>query len=113
MPSFNSISLDNLSRLIDRPDSPVLRADPRLIPSAVCRRWNRVSGWASEFEWRSAVAICQKELKPNEGVAAWLRHAGVRAHSLEREAPTEAPRNLASAVARLLSGRLLTVSPFG
>ena len=112
MPSFNSISLDNLSRLIDRPDSPVLRADPRLIPSAVCRRWNRVSGWASEFEWRSAVAICQKELKPNEGVAASLACGRTGAFTDAKRPPRR--RAISHLPSReLLFGRLLTVSPFG
>src|SRR5215218_9452676 len=92
MPSFNSISPDKLFRLIGRADCPVLidvqtdedfGADPRLIPGAVRRPWNRVSEWASEFEGRSAVVICQKGLKLSEGVAAWLRHFGVPADNLE------------------------------
>jgi rhodanese-related sulfurtransferase len=92
MPSFNSISPDKLSRLIGRPDCPVLidvqtdedfGADPRLVPGAVRRPWSKVSEWAPEFSGRSAVAICQKGLKLSDGVAAWLRHFGVPADNLE------------------------------
>src|SRR5215218_2771550 len=92
MPSFNSISPDKLFRLIGRADCPVLidvqtdedfGADPRLIPGAVRRPWNRVSEWAPEFTGRSAVVICQKGLKLSEGVAAWLRHFGVPADNLD------------------------------
>ena len=49
------------------------------------RRSHRdVAEWAPEFAAsRSAVVICQKGLKLSQGVAAWLRHAGVPADSLE------------------------------
>jgi rhodanese-related sulfurtransferase len=91
MSSINSISPDKLSRLIGRPDSPVLidvqtdedfAADPRLIPGALRRPWNKVSEWAPEFTGRSVVSICQQGLKISEGVAAWLRHCGVPADNL-------------------------------
>jgi hypothetical protein len=35
------------------------------------------------FESRSAVVICRKGLKLSEGAAAWLRHAGVAAETLD------------------------------
>src|SRR3954447_23652765 len=92
MSSFNSISPDKLSRLIGRPDCPILidvqtdedfGADPRLIPGAIRRPWNKVSEWAPEFTGRSTVVICQKGLKLSEGVAAWLRHFSVPADNLD------------------------------
>lgn len=92
MSSITSISPEKLARLIGKPDCPVLidvqteedfAADPRLIPGAVRRRFDTVSEWAPEFAGRSAVVICQKGLKLSEGVAAWLRHSGVPAESLE------------------------------
>ena len=76
-----------------RPDCPVLidvqtdedfAADPRLIPGAVRRPFRTVSEWAPEFAGRSAVVICQKGLKLSQGVAAWLRHAGVPADVARR-----------------------------
>ncbi len=94
MVSLNSISPDKLARLIGRHDSPVLidvctdedfAGDPRLVPSAVRRSHANVSDWAQEFatSGRPAVVICQKGLKLSQGVAAWLRHEGISAHSLE------------------------------
>jgi rhodanese-related sulfurtransferase len=92
MSSVNNITSEKLSRLIGRPDCPVLidvqteedfAAEPRLIPGAVRRPFNTVSEWAHEFGGRSAVVICQKGLKLSEGVAAWLRHSGVPADVLD------------------------------
>ncbi len=92
MSSLNSISIDKLARLIGRPDCPALidvqidedfAADPRLIPGAVRRPFRAVAEWAPQFAGRSAVVICQKGLKLSQGVAAWLRHSGIPAESLE------------------------------
>jgi len=91
MSSMNTISPEKLARLIGRPDCPALidvqtdedfAADPRLIPGAARRPFPTVSEWAPELTGRSAVVICQKGLKLSEGVAAWLRYAGVPADSL-------------------------------
>jgi rhodanese-related sulfurtransferase len=92
MPSITSISIDKLARLIGTPKCPVLidvqtnedfAADPRLIPSAIRRPWSQASEWATEFVGQSAIVICQKGQKLSEGVAAWLRHTGVPADSLD------------------------------
>jgi rhodanese-related sulfurtransferase len=93
MSSPNTISSEKLARLIGRPDCPALidvcteedfACDPRLVPGAVRRSFKDVAEWAPEFAGgRSAVVICQKGLKLSQGVAAWLRHAGVPADSLE------------------------------
>jgi rhodanese-related sulfurtransferase len=94
MPSVNSISVEKLSRLIGRPDCPVLldvctdedfAANPRLVPGAVRRAWDDVPAWGPSYvaAARPAVVICKKGLKLSQGVAAWLRHEGVPADSLE------------------------------
>jgi rhodanese-related sulfurtransferase len=94
MSSPNVITPEKLARLIGRPDCPSLidvcseedfACDPRLVPGAVRRSPRDVAEWAPEFagSGRSAVVICQKGLKLSQGVAAWLRHAGVPADSLE------------------------------
>ena len=92
MPSITSISVEKLARLIGTPGCPALvdiqtdpdfAADPRLIPGAVRRPWDRVNDGAAEFSGRSVVVICQKGQKLSEGAAAWLRHGGVPAESLE------------------------------
>jgi rhodanese-related sulfurtransferase len=92
MSSLNTISIDKLARLIGTPACPTLidvqtaedfAADPRLVPGAVRRPWADAADWAGEFDGRPAVVICQKGLKLSQGVAAWLRHAGVPAEVLE------------------------------
>jgi rhodanese-related sulfurtransferase len=92
MSSYTSISPDKLLRLIGTPNAPTLvdvridadfAADPRLIPGAQRRSHLDVQAWAPGITGRSAVIICQKGQKLSEGTAAWLRHGGVAAESLE------------------------------
>jgi rhodanese-related sulfurtransferase len=92
MPSLNTISIDKLARLVGTPHCPALvdvrtdedfSANPRLIPGAMRRGHSDPSGWAPEFAGRSAIVICQRGAKLSQGVAAWLRHAGVPADGLE------------------------------
>jgi rhodanese-related sulfurtransferase len=92
MTAPNTVSIDKLARLIGTPKCPVLidvqsnedfAADPRLIPGAVRRPWAAVADWAHEFSGQSTIVICQKGLKLSQGVAAWLRHSGASADSLE------------------------------
>lgn len=92
MPSPNEITVSTLSRLSGLPASPVVvdvrvdedyAADPRLIPGSVRRDYKMVSSWAREFAGRRVVVSCQKGLKLSQGAAAWLRHDGIAAESLE------------------------------
>ncbi len=92
MSSISTISIDKLARLIGMPKCPVLidvqtnedfAADPRLIPGAIRRPWFEAPNWAKEFAGQSAIVICQKGLKISQGVAAWLRHEGIPADSLD------------------------------
>ena len=92
MPSFAAISPDRLARLIGTPRCPVLidvctpedhALDPRVIPGAIRRDFAGVAEAAAEFAGRNVVVICQKGLKLSQGVAAWLRHAGIAAENLE------------------------------
>jgi rhodanese-related sulfurtransferase len=92
MPALNTIPLDKLVRQIGVPSGPVIidvqtdedfALDPRLIPGAVRRLHKTVDQWAPEFRGRSAVVVCQKGLKLSQGVAAWLRHEGIPAESLD------------------------------
>jgi rhodanese-related sulfurtransferase len=95
MSTLNTISIDKLIRLIGTPQCPILvdvqtdedfAADPRLVAGAVRRPWEKAADWAPELDGRPAVVIRQKGLKLSQGVAAWLRHAGVAAEVLEGEA---------------------------
>jgi rhodanese-related sulfurtransferase len=92
MSSINLISVEKLARLIGTPKCPALvdvrteddfAADPRLIPGAVRRAHGDVADWAPTFDGRSAIVICERGLKLSQGAAAWLRHAGAAAESLE------------------------------
>ena len=92
MPSTTAITVSQLSRLVGLPGAPVIidvridedfDADPRLLPASVRRDFKTVSIWASEFAGRQVSVVCQKGQKLSQGVAAWLRHEGISAESLE------------------------------
>ncbi|MDX8537919.1 chromate resistance protein [Mesorhizobium abyssinicae] len=92
MPSTTEITVQQLCRLVGLPDAPVLidvridedyQADPRLLPASCRRNFRTVANWAGEFTGSRVVIICQKGQKLSQGVAAWLRHEGIEAESLE------------------------------
>jgi rhodanese-related sulfurtransferase len=92
MSAPNTIVPEKLNRLIGTPGAPVIvdvrsqedfEADPRLIPASLRRSHTDVAGWAKDFEDRDVVAICHHGGKLSHGAAAWLRHAGADAVSLE------------------------------
>jgi len=92
MPSPTTISIDKLFRLIGTPNCPALidvrtdedfAAEPRLIPGSVRRPFDRVEAWAPALGQPSAIVICHQGKKLSEGAAAWLRHLGIAAESLE------------------------------
>ncbi len=92
MPSPHAITVQQLARQVGLPDAPVIidvrtaediAADPRLLPASERRDHADVAAWASAFDDRDVVVICQRGLKLSEGVAAWLRHEGARAEVLE------------------------------
>ena len=92
MSSPTSISIDKLARLIGTAHGPALvdvrtaedfAADPRLIPGSIRRNYQNAAEWGEEFSGRSAIVVCQRGAKLSEGTAAWLRHAGADAESLE------------------------------
>ena len=92
MSSPTTISIDKLYRLVGTPACPALidvrtdedfAADPRLVPGSVRRPHDRVQDWAPALGKASATVICHRGKKLSEGVAAWLRHLGVAAESLE------------------------------
>ena len=92
MPSPTEITVQQLSRLIGLPGGPVIidvcidedfALDPRLIPGSQRRDFRSVQSWARHYHGQSVVVVCQKGLKLSQGAAAWLRHEGVAAQSLE------------------------------
>ena len=92
MSSINAISVEQLARLIGTHKSPVLvdvrtdqdfAADPRLLPGSIRHSHADVRQWAQEFRGRAVIVVCQRGEKLSHGVAAWLRHEGASADSLE------------------------------
>lgn len=92
MPSNTEITTSQLARLVGLPTAPTIidvrtpedfDADPRLLPAAVRRDAQAAGAWAAEFAGRDVVVVCQKGLKLSQGAAAWLRHEGIGAETLE------------------------------
>ncbi|WP_027052591.1 chromate resistance protein ChrB domain-containing protein [Mesorhizobium erdmanii] len=92
MPSTTAITVSQLSRLVGLPGAPVIidvridedfDADPRLLPTSSRRDFKTVSSWAAEFAGSHVSVVCQRGQKLSQGVAAWLRHDGIPAESLE------------------------------
>ena len=92
MASINSISVNQLARLIGTPKCPLLidvridddfSRDPRFIPTSTRRPHHNVGEWAPSIEKRSVVVVCQRGEKLSHGTAAWLRHEGIPAENLE------------------------------
>ena len=92
MSSYTSISSDKLFRLIGTAKAPALidvrtdeefAADPRLIPGATRRFHHNVQDWAANFVGQSVIVICGDGGGLAEGTAAWLRHTGIVAETLE------------------------------
>ncbi|MFH1558579.1 MAG: sulfurtransferase [Rhizobiales bacterium 17-65-6] len=92
MPSNTEITSSQLIRLVGLPTAPTIidvrtpedfEAAPRILPCAERRDFQTVASWASDFTGRDVVVVCQRGLKVSQGVAAWLRHEGVKAETLE------------------------------
>ncbi len=92
MPSNTEITHSQLSSLIGLPNAPVIidvrttedtADDPRFLPGAIHRQALDVAAWAKEFSSQNVVVVCQKGQKLAQGVAAWLRHEGINAETLE------------------------------
>jgi rhodanese-related sulfurtransferase len=86
MPALNAISADKLFRLVGTSSCPAIidvRAEGDLVPGSVRRPPADVARWSSDFAGRSAVIVCHHGLETSAAVAAWLRHEGIRAETLE------------------------------
>ncbi|BBK30509.1 hypothetical protein EDC65_2050 [Stella humosa] len=86
------ISATQLARLVGTPDAPVIvdvrtdedhARDPRMLPAAIRRDFRTVDEWSGALAGRVVAVVCQRGLKLSQGAAAWLRHAGARAETLE------------------------------
>lgn len=92
MPDFTTLSPQDLFQRIGTATAPVVidartdedfAADPRLVPAAIRRPGLTAAQWADDFAGRDVVVYCDRGLKISQGAAAWLRHAGAGAASLD------------------------------
>lgn len=92
MPAPTEITLSKLARLIGTADGPVVldvrtpedfAADPRLLPGAIRCAHDAASAMAPALRDRRVVVVCQRGHKLSQGAAAWLRHDGIAAETLE------------------------------
>ncbi len=92
MPGPDTITTTQFARLLGLPDTPVVidvrtdddyATDPRLVPASLRRDFHTVTSWGPAYTWRSVIVVCQRGLKLSHGVAAWLRHLGARAETLD------------------------------
>ncbi len=92
MSAPNTIAPEKLNRLAGTPAAPVINdvrtvedfdADPLMIPASLRRGHGDAATWAGSFAGREVVAVCHHGAKLSHGTAAWLRHAGADAVSLE------------------------------
>jgi rhodanese-related sulfurtransferase len=92
MATPDTITVAQLIRLVGTPEAPIIidvridtdhAADPRVLPASIRRDHRTVSSWAAEYAGQFVVVVCQRGQKLSQGAAAWLRHAGTHAESLE------------------------------
>jgi rhodanese-related sulfurtransferase len=92
MSAPHAITVEKLNKLVGTPSAPIIvdvrteedfDADPLLLPCALKRSHKTVADWAAQFSAQSVVAVCHHGAKLSQGAAAWLRHEGANAVSLE------------------------------
>lgn len=95
MPAFATIPPEKLARLIGTPKAPLIvdvrddddRAiDPYLVPTAKIMASADVAQWGRTYSGQTVAVVCKRGKKLSEGVAAWLRHLGADAESVEGDA---------------------------
>jgi rhodanese-related sulfurtransferase len=70
--------------LIDVRRQPAFDADPVVIPHAIRRAPEAIAEWARDLEpWRAVVVYCVHGHEVSQNAAAFLRQAGVVAHTLD------------------------------
>jgi rhodanese-related sulfurtransferase len=92
MPSPTEISVVQLSRIIGLLSAPMLvdvrpcddgGSDQHVLPTARQLQSATAPVWAQSFSGRRVIVYCRDGGDVSQGTAAWLRHAGVDAQTLE------------------------------
>lgn len=93
MPSPTEISVEQLSRIIGLPGAPTLidvrpsdengsDTDEISLPTARRMNFQTISTWANNYSGQHVIVYCQNGGNISQGIAAWLRQAGIRAETL-------------------------------
>jgi rhodanese-related sulfurtransferase len=86
------ITTSQLSRLVGLPGARQIvdvrtdedyRADTRMLPGSIRRDYRSAEAWAPVYAGKGVVLVSQKGEKLSQGAAAWLRHSGIDAQTLE------------------------------
>jgi rhodanese-related sulfurtransferase len=83
---MNAIAADKLARLVGTPAAPLviqLDASGGLLPGARRRDADAVAAWSASLAAPSAIVACADGAQGSPAVAAWLRHRGIRAETLD------------------------------
>jgi rhodanese-related sulfurtransferase len=92
LPSPTEITVPQLSRIVGLPGAPALvdvrspqelGAEPLLLPAARHMDARTVSNWARLYSGKRVVAYCRDGGHISQGIAAWLRQAGIGAETLQ------------------------------
>jgi len=88
MPTFNTISVEKLSRFVGTKSAPAIidvrdGTNDQLLLASLQRDPHDVAAWADSFRGKSAVVACGDGGGLSAGVAAYLRSEGVEAEVLE------------------------------
>ena len=92
MPSPTEITVPQLSRIVGLPGAPSLidvrppeelEADPLLLPTARHMHYGAVSSWGSNYAGQHVIVYCRDGRDTSVGTAAYLRHGGIAAQTLE------------------------------
>lgn len=124
MPAPNEITINQLLRLIETPECPMIAdvsidadfdTDPHLIPSAFRHRFDDLQGLENRLARHRCVVVCQKGLKLSQGMAAQLRCLGINAEYLQGgnhawRANEEAPRVPFGALPLMSDGHTIWVT---
>lgn len=92
MPAPDNITAAQLPRLLGTPDTPRVldvrteedfASDPRTLPGSLRRDFRTAADWGAVVGPGPLAVVCQSGPQLGQGVAAWLRHLGTPAGTLE------------------------------
>lgn len=92
MASPTEITVPKLARMMGTPHAPKIvdvrvpddyQLDQRILPGSIRRSHKAIPEWVGSSRGHPVVVVCQRGAKLSQGTAAWLRHEGIDAVSLD------------------------------